>query len=277
MLSTLVILGVATFVMVTAVVHQPEPSGSGLFGTGAPSVLTIAPTGAARSASGSPTPLTPADVDAITHNVPDLVAVSRLVLGTAPVAAGNQSAPIRIEGVDPSYPQVTSATVAEGTLFGFQDASAANPVAILGPTVAGRLFPAVSPLGQTIRIRNVPFTVIGVLAAQGSAVADSPDDAILIPFQTGQVRLFGPNSLDAVLLRIQNASETAAVSLQVDQVLRQRHDVPSGQPDGFSIRANTSLAAAQSPLAALQLVGRVIEQYRQYVCEAKGICPSPQP
>jgi putative ABC transport system permease protein len=276
-LGTLAILSIASFVMVNAVVHEPTPASGGLFDSGPPPIVTITPADAQQVGARRPRSLTTADVDAVAHDVPDIVALSRVVLGTAPVAVGSQTSQIRIEGVDPSFAQVTNDTLAQGTLFGSRDASAANPVAVLGHAVAARLFPGASPVGQSIRIRGVPFTVIGVMAGLSVAAAGELDDAILVPFQTGQVRLFGPTSLDAVLLRIRDASQMAAVSLQVEELLRQRHDVRSGQPDGFTITADIP-ASTGGPFTQTtgQLLGRIVEQYGQYTCQAKGLCPAPQ-
>jgi putative ABC transport system permease protein len=273
------ILGIATIVAIGGVIFGPGTAGTQLHAFGR-NVLTITAGdagGGDPAGAGRPRSLTIADVDAIARGVPDIAALSRAVFGTAPVGAGGQDGQIPIQGVDPSFAQVTSDTVAQGTFFTTQDASSANRVAVLGQTLSGHLFQnGQAPIGATIRIRNVPFTVIGVLAAQRTAVADNPDDAVLIPFQTGQIRLFGANALDAVLVQVADANQTDTVSQDVEQLLRQRHQVRAGQPDGFTIRASPSAPAAGVGSTATQALRQVLDLARQYGCEAKGLCARTQ-
>jgi putative ABC transport system permease protein len=268
-LSTLALLGVATFVAVTAVTREPTGSSTGQSPANGTRVLSISSDGA-RS-------LTTADVDALARAVPDLVGLSRVALGSLPVTAGGHTIQLRIQGVDPAYPRVADGSPAAGTFFSPQDASAASAVAVLGQTAANGLFAGQSAIGQTIRIRGVPFTVIGVLAALAGSAADDPDSAVLIPFQTSQVRLFGPNALDGVLLRIGGTSQTDAVRQRVQQLLRQRHQIRPGQPDGFSVATAAPAADGVSAETTLQSVAHLLAQYRQYVCEAKGLCARAQP
>lgn len=248
------LLGVATLVAIGGVIFGPSVASPGLQGR---NVLTIT-SGDARS-------LTNADVDAIARSVPDIAALSRAVFGAAAVGAAGQTT---VQGVDPSFPQVTSDTVVEGTFFSPQDAASANRVAVLGQALSSHLFAnGQQAIGSTIRIRNVPYTVIGVTG--------NSNDTVLIPFETGQVRLFGTNALNAVLVQVMDPNQTDAVSQDVAQLLRQRHQVRPGQPDGFTIRANP----AQLPAArgTAQWLGQVLDRARQYGCEAKGLCPRGQP
>ena len=245
-------------------IFGPGTAGTGLHALGM-NVLTVT-AGDARS-------LTNADVDAIARGVPDIAALSRAVFGIASVGAGGQAGQTNVQGVDPSFAQVTSDTVAQGTFFTTQDATSANRVAVLGQALSSHLFQnGQTAIGATIRIRNVPFTVIGVLASQTSAVSDNSDDAVLIPFQTGQVRLFGTNALDAVLVQVADPNQTDAVSQDVQQLLRQRHQVRAGQPDGFTIRTNRQPAAVGPGETAAQFLGQVLDRARLYSCEAKGLC-----
>jgi putative ABC transport system permease protein len=237
-------------------------------------VLTITPNAGALRPSAA---LTTADVDAIARGVPDIAALSRAVFGTAPVAVGaastREDGQTRIQGVDPSFAQVTSGAVAQGTFFTTQDAASANRVAVLGQTLSTHLFQhGQTPIGATIRIRNVPYTVIGVMASQTTAVSENPDDAVLIPFQTGQVRLFGATALDAVLVHVADPTRTDAVSQQVEQLLRQRHQVQAGQPDGFTIRTDLTSPSAEFGGTVTQVFGHIVALARQYGCDAKGLC-----
>ncbi|HLZ28573.1 MAG TPA: ABC transporter permease [Chloroflexota bacterium] len=262
------ILGVASLVAIGGLIFGPGTASTQLYAAGG-NVLTITAAGA-RS-------LTNADVDAIARGVPDIAALSRAVFGTAPVGAGGVSdgGPTAVQGVDPSYAQVTRDTLVQGTFFTPQDGASANRVAVLGQTLSSHLFQTGQrAVGSTIRIRNVPFTVIGVLASQ----TNNSDNAVLIPFETGQVRLFGTNALDAVLVQVADPNQADVVSQDVEQLLRQRHQLRSGQPDGFTIRANS----AQPPAASVgdtvaRWLPRVLDRARQYSCEAKGLCRRAQP
>jgi putative ABC transport system permease protein len=267
------ILGVATIVVLGGVIFGPSTWSSQPRTLGR-NVLTITPGDAGTPAApNSVRSLTTADVDAIARQVPDITGFSRAVFGTAAVAAGGHDGQILVEGVDPSFARVTSGTLAQGTFFTTQDATSANRVAVLGQNLSSRLFQNdQNAVGATIRIRNVPFTVIGVLASPASTVPENPDEVVLIPLQTGQVRLFGANAIDAVIVQVADANQTDAVSLEVEQLLRQRHQVPVGQPDGFTIRASTDPSAAGLGGTASQVFGQVLDLARQYSCEAKGLC-----
>src|SRR5581483_5547021 len=158
-------------------------------------VLTVLPgssqSGGVRGGAGTKTTLTVGDAAAI-QNVPGVSLVSPVVQGNAQVIAAEQNWQTRVQGVTPDYQQIQSWEIAEGGFFTEDDNTRAANVAVLGQTVAQNLFPGgQSPVGQMIRVRNVPFTVVGVLAQKGAGGFTDQDDVILIPFRTGQVRLFG--------------------------------------------------------------------------------------
>ena len=115
-------------------------------------------------------------------------------------------------------------------------------MALLGATVASELFPTgENPVGQSIQIRNVPFTVIGVLASKGSSVGGNQDDQVLIPLQTAQVRLFGSTSVGQVVLQVDNTNDMNTVQSEITTLLRQRHDIQPSQASDFTIQNNTSV------------------------------------
>ena len=98
-----------------------------------------------------------------------------------------------------------------------------------------------SPVGQLIRVRNVPFTVIGVLASKGSGIGGDQDDTLLIPFQTGQVRLFGATSINQISVQVGDATQMTAVQQAIQQLLRTRHRLQSAQADDFNVRNNADI------------------------------------
>lgn len=243
------------------------------------SILSVSPGNVQNSGgslAGSRTfTITTADLDAITRSVPDATVLSRVVSGTAPVGAGNQAPRVRILGVDPSYSMLPEGSVAPGMFFTDQDATAANRVAVLGQTVATSLFPnAESSIGQTIRIRNQPFTVLGVLANRSSTDAENTNDAILIPFQTSQIRMFGATPIDEVLLAVRDASQTKGTTKQIEDLLRQRHRVPSGQPDGFTVM--TAMNPSTTDGSVSKVIQRALQFCRQYACKPEGVCGGPR-
>jgi putative ABC transport system permease protein len=162
--------------------------------------------------------------------IDDVVSSSPVVSGNMQVIVGGQNWSTRIQAVSPAYQQLQDWTLAQGSFFTDQDDASARNVAVLGSTVATNLFPAgQSPIGQLVRIRNVPFTVIGVLAPKGSSFGGDQDDVVLIPFQTGQVRLFGVSSINQIILEVGDASQMDSVQQQVEQLVRNRHQLQSTQ------------------------------------------------
>ncbi|HEV7664202.1 MAG TPA: ABC transporter permease, partial [Chloroflexota bacterium] len=128
-----------------------------------------------------------------------------------------------------------------------------------------------SPLGQTVRIAAVPFTVVGVLAAQSGGSLDTSTNAVLIPFQSGQIRLFGAAPLGEIVLQTADASQTQSMVVQIQRVLRTRHQIQAGQSDGFTITLANSLGtSAKGPLD--NLAARVVNLSQQYACVAKALC-----
>ncbi|MDQ6673669.1 MAG: ABC transporter permease [Chloroflexota bacterium] len=278
--SMLVAIGITTILVVAGivilVVVDPWPGDLAMRGTRGGGSGVVAITSGAGQASGfasaSARALTTADADAIVRTVPGVTLISRVVFGTAVVGSGGGPTSIGVQAVDPSYVLNPQVKLAGGAFFTADDAAAANRVVVLGARVASGLFAgAQSPIGQTIRIAGLPFTVVGVLGGQPSGTTDPSDGAVLIPFQTGQVRLFGATGLGEVLLQVRDASQTDLVVQQVQHVLRTRHHTRSGQADGFTITAPSSSAAAASG-HGVQFVERLQYLSQQFACQAKTLC-----
>jgi putative ABC transport system permease protein len=211
--------------------------------------------------------LTTADADAIIRTVPGVTLISRVVFGSAVVSAGSLASPIGIQAVDASYVLNPAVQLVRGAFFTADDSIAANRVVVLGARPASSLFAgAQSPIGQTIRIGDLPFTVVGVLA---SGTTEAAESSVLIPFQTGQVRLFGATAaLGEVLFQVRDASQTDLIVQQVQQLLRMRHQTRAGQADGFTISAPSTSASGP----ASQFVARLQYLSSQFACQAKTLC-----
>src|SRR5205823_1316849 len=236
-----IIIGVAAVIAIVALGEGASASvSSQLAGLGT-NLLTISPgstrSGGAASGAGSSVTLKASDADAISQNNQGLSGVSPVVSGNAQIIYGNQNWSTRVQAVETAYLTINNWNIGQGSAFTEQDNTNASNVAILGQTVATNLFPnGQSPIGQLIRIRNVPFTVVGVLASKGSSGFGDQDDTIMIPFRTGQVRLFGSSSINQIVVQVADATQLSSVNTQIASLLRQRHQLQSSAADDFSIR-----------------------------------------
>src|SRR4029077_13427285 len=112
---------------------------------------------------------------------------------------------------------------------------------------ASSLFPnGQSPIGQLIRIRNVPFTVVGVLQSKGASGFGDQDDTVMIPFRTGQVRLFGTQNINQIIVQVTDSTQIDTANSRIEALLRQRHQLQSYQADDFSIRNNADIISRVS-------------------------------
>jgi putative ABC transport system permease protein len=245
-LTTLgIIIGVAAVIIMVAIGQGASAQvNARLAGLGT-NVLTISPgssqSGGVRGGAGTLTSLTPADADAIGQQVEDIAAISPVVQGNAQVIAGNQNWQTRIQGVKPAYQQIQNWQIGSGSFFTAQEETEARSVAVIGQTVARNLFGTRDPVGQSVRIRNVPFSVIGVLASKGATGFQDQDDAVLIPFRTGQVRLFGSNAINSIQIQATKADEIDDVTAATQVLLRQRHRLSANQGDDFTIRSSNDI------------------------------------
>ena len=207
--------------------------------------------GGARMGYGSNPTLSEDDVAALMRELPEVTAAPAL-RGTAQVVWGNQNWSTVIYGVTPEYLEVRQWNLVAGRSFEAADMSGAGKVCLIGQTVARQLFGAADPLDQTIRIRRVPFTVVGVLEGKGQSLMGSDqDDLILMPISTARKRVLGATSLakqrsvGVIWVKVQEGYDLKEGEEQVRSLLRQRHRLQPGQDDDFSLRNLSEVAAAQ--------------------------------
>jgi len=208
--------------------------------------------GGVRTGFGGAPSLKVADARAIQRECPAVSAVTYTRRQVQQVVAGNQNWSTAILGVTPEYQVVRDWPVAAGRFLTRQEDESAATSAVLGETVVQNLFgPGQSPLDQIIRIRNVPFRVVGVLIPKGqSTQGNDQDDAIFIPFTTAERKVFGTQRLGMVGAIMVSAVSPEAIpeaERQIKNLLRDRHRLNRGQADDFSIRNMADIAAtAQS-------------------------------
>src|SRR6185295_9122651 len=143
------------------------------------------------------------------------------------IVAGELNWGTSLQGVDVDYPNIRAWNVSKGDFFTDADVKSAAKVAVLGSTVADNLFPNGDAVGLVIRIKNVPFKVLGVLEKKGgNMMGQDQDDTVLAPYTTVMKRLSGKTKLDMLYVSSSSPTNVAAAQQQVDAVLRQRHRIP---------------------------------------------------
>ena len=201
--------------------------------------------GGARSGFGGASTLTPGDGLAIAQ-LPGVSAVSPAVTVRAQVVAGTQNWQTIVTGVAPTYPFVRNWPVATGFFFTQNDVASAAKVAVLGQTVVTNLFPdGTNPLGQTILIKGVPFTVVATLTALGqSGVGQDQDDVVLVPYTSAMQRLTGQTTVSSLNVSATNAADEVQVQESITILLEARHRIVPPTPDDFQVRNLADVAAA---------------------------------
>jgi putative ABC transport system permease protein len=194
--------------------------------------------GAVRGGAGSLQTLTQADADALA-SLPHVAAVSPVLNVSGQVVFQNQNWSTQTQGVYPSYQQIGSWEMQEGSFF----ASNSGTYAVIGQTVVSNLFTplGVDPLGQTIRIGRVSFTVVGVLASKGGSSFGNADDVIFVPFTTAQQELSGKSSVNSIDITADSTSSVSSVQSEVQQMLEQRHHISSSSNDDFTIQNQSQI------------------------------------
>ena len=190
------------------------------------------------------------DAEAIRREVPGVTAVSEEVVSTTQVAAGNQNWFTRIFGESAQYFDIRQWPLAEGAPFTDQDVRSANKVCVIGRTTATQIYGSDDPLGQILRIKNVPFTVIGILTPKGlSAQGTDQDDVVIMPYTSAMKRVTGGTTLRNINVQVGNAGELAAAQQQIIALLRQRHNIREGRDDDFTVRNQQEIAEAATATA----------------------------
>ena len=204
--------------------------------------------GGMRMGFGTQPTLVLGDADAIARQCPAVAETAPVLPGGAQIVYGNMNWATRVQGTDAGMLVVREWPLAGGRAFTDQDLKSAAKVCILGQTVVENLFGGADPLGQVVRIKNLPFHVIGVLAEKGqSFTGDDQDDTIMVPVTTAQKKLFGtpfPGMVRFIMVKAHGRDLLQTAQDQISALLRQRHHIGYKQDDDFSIRNLTEFAQA---------------------------------
>ena len=192
--------------------------------------------GGVQSGLGSASTITLADAEAIAREVPDVVAVSPEVSATAQAIANGRNWSTSVVGESQDYLKIRDWKLAEGSMFDARDVRSAAKVAVIGSKTAAELFGPMNPIGQSVRIKNIPFTIIGLLASKGAGMGGmNQDDRIIIPYTTAMKRITGDKYLRSVNVQVASSDRMEIAQQQITSLLRQRHRLGDRRDDDFNI------------------------------------------
>jgi putative ABC transport system permease protein len=218
--------------------------------------------GGARMGGGASPTLTIADAQAI-EELPSVNAAAPASPGTAQLVYGPNNWSTQITGTTPSFLTVRDWQLSAGFPFSDSDVRSATQVALLGQTVVQNLFGDEDPVGKTLRIKNSPYVVLGVLGAKGQSLdGRDQDDTVLIPVTTAQRKLFGTRiggTVRFIMAQAESDDAMARVETSINELLHQRHRIREGADNDFTVRNLTAMAntAAETAQVMSMMLGAI--------------------
>ncbi len=251
-----VIIGVASVIVMVSVASGAGEAIEARIKALGTNVLVIFPgsftSGGRRAGEGTALALSEGDLAAIRASVPSVVGAAGIVTGSAPIVAGNSNWTTQVNGVNADYLDVRDWPLADGRPFTDAELRSGAKVVILGATTQRELFGNVPAIGEQIRIKNVPFTVIGTLTVKGqTGFGTDQDDTALVPVSTARRRLFGaeqtvPDNLRSIMVEVAAADEMNDAQEEIETLLRERRHVRPGTPNDFQVRNMAEFIRARS-------------------------------
>jgi len=201
--------------------------------------------GGVRQGQGAVTTLTPADAEAIKHEVPGVRYISAGINTRTQIVAPGANWNTQVQGASEDLPAIRAWAMEHGSFFTAQDVAATARVVVLGSVTRDQLFGAgADPVGQTVRIKNQPFRVIGVLTSKGqAALGPDQDDVVIAPYTAVQKRLMGVQHITGITVSADDGVPLDRVSTDVAALLRTRHHIQDGSDDDFLVRTQAEMAS----------------------------------
>ena len=203
--------------------------------------------GGVRSGTGDSgtNTLTVEDLEAVKREVPSVSMVSPAVNARSQLVAGNQNWNTSVQGVSEQYPEIRKWSVQNGTFFTDADVRTAARVIVIGQTLADNLYPGTDAVGQTIRVMNLPFRVVGVMAKKGQdQQGRDQDDIAFAPYTTVQKKVLGSPRVQIAYVSAVSQDATYTAQQQITDLLRQRHKLTASEGNDFTVRNMTDIADA---------------------------------
>jgi putative ABC transport system permease protein len=203
--------------------------------------------GGVRSGTGDSgtNTLTVEDLDAIKREVPSVSMVTPSINARSQLVSGNANWNTSVTGVSEQYPDVRKWPIQSGEFFTDADVRTAARVIVIGQTVGDNLFPGTDPVGQTLRVMNLPFRVVGVMKKKGQdQQGRDQDDVSFAPYTTVQKKILGSPRVQIAYVSAISQDATYTAQSQISELLRQRHKLSANEPDDFTVRNMTDIADA---------------------------------
>jgi len=217
-----------------------------------PGTMTL---GGARTGSGGVQTLVGTDARAIMQEIPVVSQASPSLRQVLQVIASDQNWSTVVQGVAPEFQQIRNWQVEQGRFLSEADVDSTAKVALIGRTVAYNLFGSESPIDAIIRIKKIPFRIIGVLGPKGqTGHGTDQDDVVMIPYSTMQKRIMGITYVQQIVVSAVSADKTQEATEQISALLRQRHRIQPGRDDDFNVRNLSDIAEAASNSATVMAI-----------------------
>jgi putative ABC transport system permease protein len=243
------IIGVAAVIVMVAIGNGARASIENQIKSAGTNIITVnagAGFGPVRGGAGATTTLTVDDAEAIRQQVPGVRYLSPGLNTRSQIIAERNNWNTQLQGTSAELPQIRSWPMQFGLFFTDGDVARAAKVAVLGSAARDQLFGAgVDPTGATVRLKNQPFTVVGVLASKGqsSMPGQDQDDTVVIPYTTMQKRVLGVQHVSSITISAEDGAPQAEMTAAIADLLRQRHRIRSGDDDDFSVRTMEEFAS----------------------------------
>jgi len=244
-----VIIGVAAVIIVVAIGEGLKADTLSRIQAMGTNLLTLQPQ--RRRAAGAPPPgkLYYEQVEMIRAEGNGIAAVAPEVTRTEQIKYRNLTHSSRVTATTPDYAQARNIKVAEGQFISNADVRARDRVAVIGQTIVDELFYGRPMIGATIKIKGINFQVIGILEAKGGGGFFNPDDTVIVPFSTGQSRLWGGNELNSIVVSAQSPSTVEPAKQSLTQIMRREHHLKEGTDDDFRVRDQSEFLTTMNETA----------------------------
>ena len=242
-----IIIGVASVVAMVAVGNGAQARIEGQVAALGQNLLLVFAgsrhSGGVNSGLGSASALTLADARALSTEIVDIVATSPEITTTGQAIANGRNWSTTVAGESPDYLKIRDWKLSEGSMFTDREVRSSAKVAIIGTKTARELFGPLNPMGQTVRVQNMPFVIIGLLASKGAGMSgQNQDDRLIIPYTTVMKRITGDKYLRMINIQVASAERMDAAQQQITNLLRQRHRRTEGQDNDFNILNQKEIA-----------------------------------